>query len=170
VVEDGIVANYYFDKKYLLTVLEKDSEVRAYTILALDESFHPTIFVDNENEYSLGKFAFSAAPGIERSYFVDWTKTLGLYIEENDLGLESLGQTAFIGWLTYGAGSANSGAIGDLYKAEILDKEILKKSARESLRRSTTPNFYGWGNITLDVLEKTILTTSQFGNYSAAYK
>jgi len=113
---------------------------------------------------------FSGAPGIEGSYFIDWTKTLGLYIEENDLGLQSLDQTAFIGCLSYGAGCSDSAVIGELYKAKILDKTSAMKNMRDALRRSTTPNFYGWGDITLDVLEQTILSTSQFGNYAAAYK
>lgn len=169
-IGEGITANYYFNKKYLLTIFEKDSEVRAYTVLALDESFHPTIFVDGSQEYELGNFTLSNVPGISRAHAVDWTKTLALYIEETDMGLESLGQSTFLGWLTYGAGTADSQSIGELYNTEILDETDKQETAQTKLRQNIVPNFYGGGKVSLDVLEASILTTSQFGNYATAYK
>lgn len=169
-LNNGISADYYFDEKYLLTVLIKNEEVRGYTILSLNESFHPSVFEDKSQEFALGEFTFEGAPGLPRDFRVDWTKTLGLYIEEMDLGLKSLGKNAFLGRLTYGASTSDPAVIGGLYNAMILDETIKLERARRQVRENLMPNLYGWGDVSLETIEASFLTTSQFGNYAAAYQ
>jgi hypothetical protein len=169
-LDDGLTADYYFDDKYLLTLFMRNDEVQAFTVISLDESFHPTVFNDENQSYGLGEFSFSAAPALPRNFQVDWTKTLGAYIEEVDLGLQSLGKNAFLGSLTYGTNGSDAAPIGDIYNARVLDEEAKLEAARDRLRNNLKPNLYGWGNIPLEIVRESVLSTSQFGSYISAYK
>lgn len=119
-LEQGITVNYYFTPKYVLTLLIRQDEVRAYTVLSLDESFKPTVLKDGSGEYTLGEQKLAALPGISRKFVVDQTKTQQLYIESLDTGIKSLVSQGYFGWLSYGAGSAPEGrSSGRLYDARL---------------------------------------------------
>lgn len=158
-------AEYYFDEKYLLTLLVKTGEVAGYTVISLQEGFAPTVF--GEWGGNLGEFTFAQLKGLPGEFVADWTKNSAAYLESVNLGGGSLNQKAFVGWVNYGEGSSIEG-LAELYRSVLLDGDT--EVLREALRESTKPNFYGWGNLALVDLTASILSPTDLGHYLSAYQ
>jgi len=158
-------AEYYFDEKYLLTLLVKSGEVAGYTVISLQEGFAPSVF--GEWGGDLGEFTFAESKGLPGEFVADWTKNSATYLESINLGGGSLNQKAFIGWVNYGDGSSVQG-LAELYQSVLLDDD--SDELRNTLRESTKPNFYGWGNLSLSDLTASILSPTDLGHYLLAYQ
>ena len=164
-LEQGLNAEYYFDEKYLLTLLVKSGEVAGFTVISLQEGFAPTVF--GEWGGNLGEFTFAELKGLPGDFVADWTKNSAIYLESVNLGGGSLNQKAFAGWVNYGDGSREQG-LAELYQSVLLggDSEALRKVLRES----TKPNVYGWGTVSLGDLKSSILSPADLGHYLSAYQ
>lgn len=161
----GLSAEYYFHKKYLLTLLVRSGEVAGFTVISLQEGFAPAVF--GEWGGDLGEFTFAELKGMPAEFVADWTKNSATYIESVNLGGGSLNQQAFAGWVNYGDGSSAPG-LAKLYQSVLLDGD--SDALRQTLRESTTPNVYGWGSVSLDELTTSILSPTDLGHYLSAYQ
>lgn len=162
---DGLSAEYYFDNKYLLTLLVRSGEVSGFTVISLQEGFSPQAFDDWGGP--LGEFTFAALKGLPGDFLVDWGKNSAVYLETVNLGGNSLNQKAFAGWVNYGAGSEVAG-LADLYQSVLTGEE--SASQRTRVRESTRPNLFGWGRVGLDDIRQSILSPSDLGHYLSAYR
>lgn len=158
-------AEYYFDKKYLLTLLVKTGEVAGFTVISLQEGFAPAVF--GEWGGNLGEFTFAGLKGMPGEFVADWTKNTATYLEIINLGGGSLNRKAFAGWVNYGNGSSIQG-LSDLYQSVLVGENT--EALRGALRESTKPNFYGWGNVSLGDLAASILSPADLGHYLSAYQ
>ncbi|GGE64972.1 hypothetical protein GCM10011533_16690 [Streptosporangium jomthongense] len=158
-------AEYFFDEKYLLTLLVKSGEVSGYIVISLQEGFAPPVF--GEWGGNLGEFTFAELKGMPGEFVADWTKNTASYLESVNLGGGSLNQKAFAGWVNYGDGSSVQG-LAELYQSVLLDSD--SEASRKALRESTKPNVYGWGDISLGDLTASILSPVDLGHYLSAYQ
>jgi hypothetical protein len=158
-------AEYYFDRKYLLTLLVKTGEVAGFTVISLQEGFAPAVF--GEWGGNLGEFTFAELKGMPGEFVADWTKNTASYLEIVNLGGGSLNRKAFVGWVNYAHGSSIQG-LSDLYQGVLTGENT--NALREALRESTKPNFYGWGNVSLADLAASILSPADLGHYLSAYQ
>ncbi|WP_144821109.1 ETEC_3214 domain-containing protein [Marinobacter piscensis] len=164
-LEQGLSAEYFFDEKYLLTLLVRSGEVMGYTVISLQEGFAPPVF--GKWGGNLGEFTFSELKGIPGDFVADWTKNSASYLESVNLGGGSLNQKAFAGWVNYGDGSSVHG-LAKLYQSVLQDGD--SETIRKTLRGSTKPNFYGWGDLPLSDLTASILSPIDLGHYLSAYQ
>lgn len=164
-LDQELNAEYYFDEKYLLTLLVRSGEVTGYTVISLQEGFAPPVF--DEWGGALGEFTFAELKGMPGEFSADWTKNSAAYLESINLGGGSLNQKAFAGWVNYGDGSSVQG-LAELYQSVLLDGDT--GVLRNTLRESTTPNVYGWGNVSLGDLTASILSPADLGHYLSAYQ
>lgn len=158
-------AEYYFNKKYLLTLLVHSQEVTGFTVISLQDGFAPSVF--GEWGGGLGEFTFSELKGMPAEFVADWTKNSATYLESVNLGGGSLNQQAFAGWVNYGDGSTAQG-LAKLYQSVLLGED--SGELRKALRESTKPNVYGWGNVSLGELTASILSPTDLGHYLSAYQ
>lgn|SRR5690554_1575065 len=162
---EGLNAEYYFHRKYLLTLLVQGSEVAGFTVITLQEGFAPEAF--GEWGGLLGEFTFSELKGLPDDFIADWTKNSAVYLESVNLGGGSLNQKAFAGWVNYGEG-VSGGGLPELYQAVLMDEDI--ESPRATLRESNRPNLYGWGQVSLNDMRQSILSPADLGHYLSAYQ
>ena len=161
----GLSAEYYFHKKYLLTLLVKSGEVTAFTVISLQEGFAPQVFDDWGGP--LGEFTFASLKGMPGDFVVDWTKNSALYLELVNLGGGSLNQKAYAGWVNYGAGAEAAG-LSALYKSVLTGEAT--ESSRNSVREAVRPNLYGWGHLSLADIRNSILGPTDLAHYLSAYQ
>ena len=157
-------AEYYFTRKYLLTILTRRSEVAGYTVISLRDGFAPPVF--DHDAGGMGEFSLSEVPGEPGDFLVDWTKTSAVYLEEVNLGESSLNQSALLGWLNYGASAPNEG-LGELYRSVLTGDGSDER--RQFVRESTHANLYGWGRVTLAEVQASLLSPVELGHYLSAY-
>ena len=162
---DGLSAEYYFDNKYLLTLLVRSGEVSGFTVISLQEGFSPRAFGDWGGP--LGEFTFAGLKGLPGDFLVDWGKNSALYLETVNLGGNSLNQKAFAGWVNTGAG-ADAEGLADLYQNVLTGED--PESRRNMVRESSRPNLYGWGRVGLSDIRQSILSPSDLGHYLSAYR
>lgn len=158
-------AEYYFDEKYLLTLIVNSGDVAGFTVISLQEGFTPPVF--GEWGGDLGTFTFAELKGMPGEFVADWTKNSAVYMEAVNLGGGSLNQKAFAGWINYGDGSRVKG-LAELYQSVLLGRD--SDVPRTTLREFTKPNVYGWGKVSLDELTASILSPSDLGHYLSAYQ
>jgi hypothetical protein len=157
-------ANYYYDDKYLLTLFFKESRVIAFTFLPLVDDFYPAVVSSDKNSWQLGQGNFMDFPANPKTYIIDHAKTASYYLESLKKGRTGLFVNSYLGKVTYTAASEPS-QIAALYKEEVYgeDKVILKLQTQ--LRKTEIPNFYGEGELSLELIEKSILTGAEFNSY-----
>lgn len=160
----GLSAEYYFNSKYLLTMLIRGNEVAGYTVTSLRDGFAPPVF-DHEAG-GLGEFPLADVPGEPGDFLVDWTKTSAVYLEEVNLGGSSLNQSALLGWLNYGASAVNEG-LAELYRSALTGEGSTER--RQTVRALTHANLYGWGRVTLTEVQASLLSPAELGHYLSAY-
>jgi len=162
---DGLIAEYYFDTKYILTLLIRSGEVNAFTVISLQDGFAPQVFDDLGGP--LGEFTFGDLKGMPGDFVIDWTKNSALYLEIVNLGGGSLNQSAYAGWVNYGVGLDTTG-LSNLYKSVLTDEET--ETARSNVRETLAPNLYGWGRLNLSEIRKSILGPTDLAHYLSAYR
>ncbi|MGC8121094.1 ETEC_3214 domain-containing protein [Marinobacter sp. VGCF2001] len=162
---NGLGAEYYFDEKYLLTLLVRSGEVTAFTVISLQDGFSPQVF--DEWGGPLGEFTFAGLKGLPGDFLVDWNKNSALYLELVNLGGGSLNQKAYAGWVNYGAGAEAAG-LSRLYQSVLTGEGT--ETARQNVRESVTPNLYGWGNLNQADIRNSILSPADLAHYLSAYQ
>jgi hypothetical protein len=163
-VNDTVVANYYHDEKYLLTVFIGDERVVAYIMIPLLDDFEPLIHDGGSFQWRLGKSNYTTFPANPQLYIVDHSKTVSYYLEGLDTGRTGLFVQNYLGKVSLGA-SAPSEMLVELYDVEVngTDEEVLK--AQNHLRESTQPNLFGRGTLSIEEIQKSILTGAEFTSY-----
>ncbi|MBV1881218.1 MAG: hypothetical protein KUG82_06270 [Pseudomonadales bacterium] len=163
-IDNEITANYFFNKKYLLTLFIKESRVTAFTILPLKADFQPETIQTVEGAKALGEANFIAYPGNPQLYVLNHAKTASYYLESLDKGRTGLFVQSYLGLMSYSV-DAESINLAALYKAEVhgTEQEILKLQTQ--FRESEFPNFYGEGELNLELIEKSILTGAELSSY-----
>lgn len=158
-IDEGLTANYFFDRKYLLTLFYKEGRVTALTILARREDFHYTFGDDHQ----LLTEPFSNFPR-PKSYSVDHANTGSYYVESLSLGRVGMFLTQFLGIVDYGG--KESSEIPRLYDAEVRGETRQIENRLKALRTNQVPNFYGEGELPLAALQKSLLTPVEFNYYT----
>lgn len=163
-INDDIVANYFYNDKFLLTVFIKDSRVAAYTIIPLLSDFAPIIIENSGLKWILQESTYSKFPANPKTYLVDHSKTTSYYLESLDTGRAGLFVQNYLGNVSLTSTQETNLHI-DLYDREVngTDEEILKSQTR--LREMSRPNLFGMGTLTLELVQKSILTGAEFTSF-----
>lgn len=163
-INQDINANYYYDEKFLLTLFIDDERVTAFTVLPLLEDFHPEVATTTKGPWNLGEAAFTSFPANPQTYVIDHAKTASYYLENLDRGRAGLFVNTYLGKVSYTVRS-ESPLLVAFYNQEVhgSDQEVLESQTQ--LRNSEMPNFYGEGEIGLELIEKSILTGAEFSSY-----
>ncbi|MCP5160780.1 MAG: hypothetical protein H6999_07985 [Hahellaceae bacterium] len=167
VIADGLVANYFYNEKFLLTVFFKDERVTAYSLLPLVEDFEPKLGSTGNNELALGRFTYAQFPANATQYMVDHSKTVSYYLENLESGRAGLFVNQYLGNLVYGKGE-HSDLVGTFYDQEVRGDEEKQMATQQRIRTEMTPNFYGEGEIGVEFIEKSLLTEAEFRSYFGA--
>ena len=163
-INKDIDASYFYNSKYLLTLFSKDQRVIAFTVLPLVADFQPELMQASQIQWTLGSANFKSFPANPQTYVIDHAKTASYYLESLDKGRTGLFVQTYLGKVSYSAES-ESAQLVKLYQKEVhgTDEEILK--VQKQLRETETPNFYGEGELGLELIEKSILTGAEFNSY-----
>lgn len=163
-VEPGMRINYYHTPNYLLTVFSQQGRVEAYTLIAMQPDFEPEVALPGGPPRPLGKFTFSQASDTTKSFSVDYSRSINVYLEAIETGPANGFVEVYLGSLSMGVGGAASD-IRKLYDAELLGNEEVVTNVRHALRRNSRPNFYGEGTLPIDEIEESVMTHAEFANY-----
>ena len=163
-INQDVVANYYYDKKFLLTVFIEDSRVSAYTYVPLISDFTPTIAEYSDGSWDLLVNSYSEFPANPKQYLIDHSKTISYYLENLDSGNAGLFVNNYLGNIAVTA-EPTSQLLVELYDAEVngSDEDVL--SAQTRLRKQEKPNLYGRGNLPIELIQKSILTGAEFSSF-----
>jgi len=159
-----INANYYYHDKYLLTLFFKEDRVIAFTFLPLVDDFYPAVVRSDKHSWKLGKGNFMDFPANPKTYIIDHAKTASYYLESLEKGRTGLFVNSYLGKVTYTAASESS-QIAALYKEEVHGEDNVILKLQTQLRKTEIPNFYGEGELGLELIEKSILTGAEFNSY-----
>jgi len=163
-INEDVNANYFYDDKYLLTLFYKNTRIVAFTVLPLVEDFHPEVTKTASSQWILGKANFLSFPANPQSYTVDHATTASYYLESFDKGRTGFFVQSYLGKVSYTIESVST-QIVELYNTDVhgIDREVLKLQTK--LRQTEIPNFYGEGELGLELIEKSILTGAEFNSY-----
>lgn len=163
-VDDQITANYFYNDKFLLTILSADERVVAFTVIPLVEGFRPNIPAASDRAFNLGEFSYSSFPGNPESYLVDHSKVISYYLEILDVGRTGLFFKVYLGNVVL-TGDGVEDHVVAMYNKEVMGSDSEIATAQTSLRQQLKPNFFGMGNVGLEPIQKSILTAAEFASY-----
>jgi hypothetical protein len=165
-LSDGSTAKYFMRGDYLLTLIIANERLAAYTVVVLDEDFTPTFDNFDIDTRELGSFTYADVPIESPTFSVDESRINRYYIESFDAGRAGRFLQTYLGSIEYGTGVVPD-ELTLLYGAEVGLSAADSSSVRADLRRGNTPNFYGRGELELEYVVESILTTTEFGAYFA---
>ncbi len=169
-INDKITANYYYQKKLLLTLFIKEARVAGYTVLALKEGFSPNVATIGDQHIQLGKFTYQEYPAMPTLYLVDNSKANSFYLENLESGQAGLHYKRYLGNVRFGSGQ-HSELINHFYKLDMMGVEGKPlETAQKTLRETVVPNFYGAGELGIELIEKSLMTDAEFSNYFHEWK
>jgi hypothetical protein len=154
--------------KYLLTLMYKEGRVEAFTVIALEEGFAPEVPGLGGEMTALGSFAYAALPFRTESYAVDDSRVLSDYLEAIETELPGRFIDLYLGSIAYGSGGTGP-EVERLARATVFGSEEQVRAARANLRRKLHPNLFGRGEVALGVVEKSLLSASEYTDYSSAH-
>jgi len=163
-IDEETVANYFYHDKYYLTLFYKADRIAAYLIVPLKDGFQLPILESDTLSLELSEFTYSEFPANPTHYVVDHSKTSSYYMEILDSGRSGLFVNTYLGNITYGIDD-HPRIIGEFYEKEVHASDEDIATLQSDLRSKTTPNAYGQGNLTLDLVEKSLLTAAEFESY-----
>jgi len=156
-LDDGSVASYFFDRKYLLTLVERRQQVEAILVYALVDDFELRVL--GERELLVAPLDAFPEP---LEYIVGFSRTGAYYIESIPMGQAGMALERYVGIVDL---------IGTTHRAEIraLDRARTSgdpdRDALATLRAKATPNFYAEGHIDFATMERALLTPTELGYY-----
>lgn len=163
-IDDKITANYFDNDKFLLTVFLADERVVGYTVVPLRADFKPVVVELNSEEMHLGEFSYELYPANPQRYLIDHSKTTSYYLETLDTGRTGLFFKVYLGNVVLQDGDA-SPLVVDLYNKDITETDAVILNAQNILRADLKPNFFGMGTLSLEQIQKSILTGAEFQIY-----
>ena len=163
-VGDGVTANYFFDKKFLLTLLYEQNRVAAYTVLVLQDEFNPEISGLEDSLGRIGEFTYARYPVPPKKFLFDDSRTASYYLESIDTERSGRFVDLYLGSVAYGI-SGTGAEIRALYKESVFGEEEAEGPSLEKLREALRPSLFGRGEVPLEMIEKSLLTTAEFRDY-----
>lgn len=163
-IDEQITANYFYNDKFLLTIFFLDGRVEAYTVIPLVDGFEPVVAEGEDMEFKMGEFSYANYPGNPQAYMVDHSKVTSYYLEILETGRTGLFFKVYLGNIVVRSEDANP-VIVDFYNMEVNESDDVIYAGQKKLRTEVKPNFYGMGMLTLEQIEKSILTGAEFSTY-----
>jgi hypothetical protein len=165
-IDDKTTANYFFTDSYLLTLFYREQRIAAYTVVAIDDGFTPTLNM-LAGEKILGEFTPGDIPIPPKSYAVDDSRIVSFYLESVDSGRAGNFVDLYLGRVAYGVGGPAE-SIAKLYRAGVNGTDTDIEQALGNLRGKLIPNLYGRGTIDIEGIQDSVLTANQFEGYTAS--
>ncbi len=161
---DETSANYIFDDKYLLTLFYREQRVTAYTVLAVQDDFNPEISGLDDAIGGIGEFFYTALPGVPERQVASDSRVASYYIESIDT--ERLGRflDLYIGNVIYGVGGTGPN-VSAFSKSLVYGSDQEIRAASAKVRSDLRPNLFGRGEVSLEMVEKSLLSTAEFLDY-----
>lgn len=161
---DDIQANYYLDEKYLLTTYIKAGRVEAYTVVAIAEDFSPELaWYDG---VGLQDQAFDGfGTDNPQAFTFDQANTNSFFIELSPSELSGFFQNSYLGAVQYGSGGVDQTKLEELYQAEVFGSESDTLEKIAAFRKVAIPNFYGQGELDIELIRKGLLSNGEFLNF-----
>ncbi|KQH83632.1 hypothetical protein AMR76_21725 [Vibrio furnissii] len=155
----GDVIKYYQDSRFVLSAVIQDEAIAAYLV------FPTQGFVPDTSKSAGGQdllsTPFSAQEGVT-DLRAALSRMITYYIEENTAGDFSNLYTSVSGYSEFeNSLTEQQRAQFTTLTDELMMGEDVTQSA-QALRRTLTPNFYGYSTLGLSALEDAILTKSEF--------
>lgn len=163
-IDAETVANYFYHEKYFLTLFYKADRIAAYLIIPLKGDFQLPVLKSDTLSLALSEFTYLEFPANPTHYVIDHSKTSSYYMEILDSGRSGLFVNAYLGNITYGIDD-HPRIIGAFYEKEVHASNDEIATLQSELRSKTVPNVYGEGNLSLDLIEKSLLTATEFESY-----
>lgn len=163
-INDNIVANYFYNHKFLLTVFIEDSRVAAYTVIPLLSDFTPRIKDNTGLNWALQNFTYSEFPANPKMHLVDHSKTTSYYLESLDPGRVGLFVQNYLGNVSVTVNKETPLLI-DLYDQDVNGTDAEIRNSRTHLREKSRPNLFGMGTLSLELVQKSILTGAEFTSF-----
>lgn len=163
-IDANTTANYFENEKFLLTIFLAESRVSGFTVIPLQADFMPEVLAEAGQSWNLQEFTYASFPANPQLYLVDHSKTTSYYLEALDTGRAGLFFKTYLGNVALNTAESSMRLV-ELYNKDISagDEEILK--AQDSLRSEIKPNLFGLGTLTLEQVQKSILTGAEFSNF-----
>lgn len=162
-IDNNIEAKYYFTDKYLLTSYYHGERVSAYTVISLADHFSPNLPWDKNT--ALGESELADNTDIPTAYSFDNAPTNRFFIESSDTELKGFFQQAYLGSIEYGKGTIDPVGLENIYKAEVYGSNGESEALIETYRSQAQPNFYGQGELNIDLIQKGLLSNGEFLNF-----
>lgn len=162
-IATDLTVNYYTHEKYLVSGYYRGDRITAYTVVALSEGFAPPL--SWYDDVSLNGQALANFSNQPQSYSFDNAKTNRFFIEMTPNELSGFFQNAYLGTLQYGNSDINLSDLDALYQADVYGSEQQTLQKIEQYRAATLPNFYGQGELDIEILQQGILSNGEFLSY-----
>jgi hypothetical protein len=163
-IDADTTANYFFTGEYLLTLFYNSGRIEAYTWISVDADFRPVVDLRTGESAAMGEFVFADIPLDVNGVALDDSRIVRYYIESLEGGRVGGFVNTYLGNLQYGAFAPADG-ITDVYQAEVVGDELAAAEALATLRSSGLPNLYGQGNLSIEKIERSVLSNSEFVGY-----
>lgn len=162
---DDIDFHYYFNDKYILSLILKSERVTGYTITALSDSFVPYDMLDSD----LVPQSHSIMANVNNfsDFNLDYNNVEFLVVSKTE-GKEKLFLNRYFGAIDYLATDQLAhGSLKSLYEKVELEDEVTVDTRQDitMLAGATTNNFYGVGEVDLSVVSDSILTNFEISLY-----
>ena len=164
-LEDGVLVNYYINEKYLLSGYFKGDRVAAYTVVAIVDGFSPEMaWYDG---LRLGESSFGKFNDSPQAFTFDNANTNRFFIELSPNELSGFFQNSYLGAVQYGMGEVDQDLLNDLYNSDVFgtEEDTIKKIT--AFRKQALPNFYGQGELNIEIIQKGLLSNGEFLNFFA---
>jgi hypothetical protein len=161
-IDDTTTANYFHNRKFLLTLFYQDDRVVAYTYVPLIDDFEPTVITGSD--LALGDFSYHDFSSVNNRYVVDHSTAVSFYLELVESGRSNLFTHSYIGHLNYGTGEPTP-LLEELYEQHVFGEADQTQVLQQNFRKDAKPNLYGEGMLPLSSIENSVLTTTEFRRY-----
>jgi hypothetical protein len=163
-IDPDTTANYFYTSDYLLTLFYNDERIIAYVWVSLDEDFQPDVVLRSGEKGAVGDFVFADIPLEAKGYTLNDSRIVRYYLENLEGGQAAGLVDTYLGNVQYGAFQSGKD-ITELYQAEVGGSKANAAAIYKKLREQTRPNLYGRGNLPLEHIEKSVLSSNEFTGY-----
>ncbi|OEE57677.1 hypothetical protein A1OO_15370 [Enterovibrio norvegicus FF-33] len=155
----GDFIKYYNDKRFVLSAVTRDGAITAFLVFP-KEGYTPNS-AEHAGGEELLETAFSSNESVS-DIRVNFSRSVSYYIEENTTGTFSNLYSSVAGYSEFlePLDEQKQRLLSELSDGLMLGDDITEMVV--SLRDAVTPNFYGYSNQGLEVLESAILTLTEY--------
>ncbi|MEE4244649.1 MAG: ETEC_3214 domain-containing protein [Kangiellaceae bacterium] len=167
-VGEDLDANYYFDDQFMLVFFERQERVEGYYVMSFNDSFQPSISLDEEDDKPLWSTPFDEITASTDGFGMDFSKNNSYYLESTSMVSNGLSLNIYLGWSSVANENLDEDLYADLegiYEADLMGSDDLIEKVMV-FRATYSPNFYGYGNFDVAVVEESMLTNSELLFYA----